>query len=323
MGFRDIYLIGLGRSGTTWLAEVINHKQNFKYLFEPLNYIDIQNCPIDCLEHIPINQENQELYNYLTSVYNGKFKDPWIYIFCGNQTSSRILVKCIDRALMIFPWHVRNFPNFSYIFLIRHPIPTALSRCAQKWEVFKDYMMQWIYGDPIIYKKYLSHVPMHIFDDSHSLFIKHVVYCCLFNYMMLKYKEEYKLALTVCFYEKLLKPPITSYITSKENSKNISCNMFTKMNHVCYMKKTPIIDINNVPDDLVNLLKSNHVSIPKNVGTIKKPSCSTNTTYAYSMLNDFWVGILSEDDLKFCETIFEMFGMHKFYSVRHSQCVHK
>src|SRR5918993_801944 len=34
---RSVFLAGSGRSGTTWLSEIINHRRGYRYVFEPFN----------------------------------------------------------------------------------------------------------------------------------------------------------------------------------------------------------------------------------------------------------------------------------------------
>ena len=33
----SVFLAGSGRSGTTWLSEIINHRRGYRYVFEPFN----------------------------------------------------------------------------------------------------------------------------------------------------------------------------------------------------------------------------------------------------------------------------------------------
>jgi hypothetical protein len=89
----SVFLAGSGRSGTTWLSQIINHRRRFRYVFEPFNPREVV---------------------------------PFAHF------ARRRLIKDI-RANLLLGWMRANFPGMPIILLLRHPCAVVTSRLALGW----------------------------------------------------------------------------------------------------------------------------------------------------------------------------------------------
>ena len=124
-----VFLAGLARSGTTWLAGVINYRNDFRHINEPFNPWRGRNCDAFHYGLYLRPEESGEAYagpakrlitgaegfNYMTHHYNRR-------VFC-----SRRMIKEV-RANLWLKWLHERFPEMPIVLLLRHPIATVNSR---------------------------------------------------------------------------------------------------------------------------------------------------------------------------------------------------
>jgi len=124
-GDNVVWIAGSGRSGTSWLANSINHKNDFRYIFEPLNpnFLEQNQSDIDWFPHV------QQKHGLLESIVLGKISNAWVNSRNRNFFARKRLVKSIRSNLMI-PWINRNFPNVKVVIINRNPLAVAASRKA-------------------------------------------------------------------------------------------------------------------------------------------------------------------------------------------------
>lgn len=127
--YRDVvWIVGDGRSGTTWLGEVLNAHQSYRSMFEPLHPL---NTPLisnaSCFRYARPGDADAELHGLLESVFSGSFLHPRVDFENRRLTYSGLLVKDIYGHLF-FKWASVNFPHVKRIILLRHPFAVALSK---------------------------------------------------------------------------------------------------------------------------------------------------------------------------------------------------
>jgi Sulfotransferase family len=125
-----VYVAGSGRSGTTWLAEVINYRNAYRYMFEPLTPPHVPE-----FQHLIRGQylrpENHDPA-YLTpmaSVLNGRLRHRWVDYYNRRPVATRRLVKDVYANLML-KWIQVNFPGMPIVFVLRHPCAVLTSRLS-------------------------------------------------------------------------------------------------------------------------------------------------------------------------------------------------
>src|ERR1700730_7522982 len=128
---RAVFLAGGARSGTTWISELINYDNAYRFMFEPFGVKQLGNFWYG--SYIRPDNADVGLRALAQLVFSGEFRDPWIDQFNGRFFADRRLVKEV-RANLWAAWLRRQFPEIPVIFLMRHPIPTVWSRFKRYFE---------------------------------------------------------------------------------------------------------------------------------------------------------------------------------------------
>ncbi|MFX0072594.1 MAG: sulfotransferase [Candidatus Hermodarchaeota archaeon] len=129
-----ILVAGTGRSGTTWLAEILTNFIKYRIIFEPFNPRKVKICK-DLLnkQYLPPEVKNDEYFALFNKILAGKIRDLWV-----NQ-DNRIfrpqgrIIKTI-RASLFLKWLKINFPTIPIIYILRHPCAVVESRLRLNWE---------------------------------------------------------------------------------------------------------------------------------------------------------------------------------------------
>lgn len=131
---RTIILAGLPRSGTTWIADLINYKHEHRYIFEPFNPVrwNFFCNSLKCGQYIKPSHEDDILQEKFASIILGKVKD--LSIDYKNLSYKKFwfksrLIKTVCANLYLKYLKV-NFPQIQVILLFRHPCASFHSREA-------------------------------------------------------------------------------------------------------------------------------------------------------------------------------------------------
>ncbi len=141
--YRDVvWIIGDGRSGTTWLGDLINHKGKYRQLFEPFHPLEIgtMNFMIPYLYMKP-GKENKQLAAAAQDIFTGKFTHERVDVANYKFHYKGLLVKDIFANLFAY-WIQSLYPEIKIILLVRNPFSVAVSKYNRK-----DWL--WI-TDPIV-----------------------------------------------------------------------------------------------------------------------------------------------------------------------------
>lgn len=124
-----IFLAGLARSGTTWLASALNYRNDFRHINEPFTpwrgrhveaflyarYLRPEESGSEYVDPARRLITGAEGFNYVTHHYNRR-----VFI-------SRRMIKEV-RANLWLKWLHGRFPEMPIVLLLRHPIATVNSR---------------------------------------------------------------------------------------------------------------------------------------------------------------------------------------------------
>jgi hypothetical protein len=127
-----LWLIGDGRSGTTWLSNLINYDNYFRNIYEPFHPQIVPQANFLSSHHYERpSDENQHLHKFAEEVFAGCFwhprtdSDNTIRIYKG------LLIKDIFANLLSY-WVHNNFRDVKTILLIRNPFAVAMSKYMKK-----------------------------------------------------------------------------------------------------------------------------------------------------------------------------------------------
>lgn len=127
------FLAGSGRGGTTWIAELINHDNDYRFLFEPFfarhvpEMHDFRNR-----QYLRPDDDDPRFLGPARLVVTGRLRNRWADYFNRRIIARKRLVKDI-RANLFLKWLDRHFPGMPIVLLFRHPLAVAASRLQHRW----------------------------------------------------------------------------------------------------------------------------------------------------------------------------------------------
>jgi hypothetical protein len=134
---RRIAVVGLPRSGTSWIAKVIACARNVSYYYEPdvdlpLRYYHTIHAPPpqDVVQRIDRSLEGKVTDEYVTA-------DMSLWDILARPLAQTVLVKWV-RMSMSLAWVAERHPDLTVIQVVRHPVPQFLSWRARGWSPEAD-----------------------------------------------------------------------------------------------------------------------------------------------------------------------------------------
>lgn len=131
----DLVLVaGAGRSGTTWLANVIDHRGDHRLVFEPFAAVRV---PLAApfgpgRRYVPAGERAPERVAAADAILGGRVRGRWVDRYNTRLVARRRLVKAI-RANLLLGWLAELKPRMRIVLLVRHPVAVALSRVELGW----------------------------------------------------------------------------------------------------------------------------------------------------------------------------------------------
>jgi hypothetical protein len=131
----SIFLAGTGRSGTTWIAEAINYRNEYRLIDEPFRNVSVDICAhFNAMQYIRPEDPGEAYLGPVAQILSGRLRNSWADRFNGRIVSNRRLIKAI-RANLFLKWTVNHFPGLRVAFLMRHPCAVVLSQWKLDWEI--------------------------------------------------------------------------------------------------------------------------------------------------------------------------------------------
>ncbi len=196
----SVFLAGSGRSGTTWVAGIINHRQRYRLVFEPFHPGRVDLCEhFRRKQYLRPDDRREEYLGPAREILAGRIRDPWTDRFNTRLVARRRLIKDI-RANLLLGWMRANFPEVPVVLLLRHPCAVAASRLALGW---RDNLWETMDQEDLV-EDFL--LPMEAgIRASHDAFERHVFSWCIENYVPLRQFGPGEIHLA--FYENFLAHP--------------------------------------------------------------------------------------------------------------------
>ena len=209
-----VFLAGGARSGTTWLSELINYDNAYRYMFEPFGVRQLGDFWYG--SYLRPGNEDAATRDRAEFILSGRFHDPWVDQFNKRLSVERRLVKEV-RANLWVKWLRTQFPQVPVVLIMRHPIPTVRSRFKRYFDA-KDASL--IDTDPAKrtaeFRHYLldqrelvdDHLApfKDVIENAESVWDQRLLVWCVQNYVplrQLKTGEAY-----IAFYESFCLDPL-------------------------------------------------------------------------------------------------------------------
>lgn len=179
-----IFLAGSPRSGTTWISELINFKNQYRYIFEPFHpRHGINLREIDGRSYIRSGDSDERMLDQAAYVLGGNIRSKWVNKFNRKLICTRRFVKDVYGNLLI-KWLKDNFPYIKMILVLRHPCAIASSqRNLPEWNFYNQPSQFSMQADLI--EDYLAPYTRY-FDAVSTPFEQSIFTWCVDNFVPLK-----------------------------------------------------------------------------------------------------------------------------------------
>jgi sulfotransferase family protein len=123
-----LYVSGSGRSGTSWVAELLNYRNDHRYMFEPLTPPHVPSFA-HFIRGQYLRPENQDasFMEPMGAMLSGRLRHHWVDRLNCVPIASRRVIKDVYANLLL-KWVHTNFPGIRIVFVIRHPLAVMTSR---------------------------------------------------------------------------------------------------------------------------------------------------------------------------------------------------
>jgi hypothetical protein len=176
-------VVGAGRSGTTWLAEVIDSQVPCRLMFEPFNPDQVRQFRrFSHFQYMRPDEENAELLAFCTAVVRGELRGRWVDGYAAHVFSRLRLVKDI-RPTPMLRWLSDRFPQLPVLFVLRHPCAVVQSRMRLRWSTDED--IQRFLRQPQLVADHVEPY-LEVIARAHTDEEKHAIVWCLSNLVPLR-----------------------------------------------------------------------------------------------------------------------------------------
>jgi hypothetical protein len=199
---RSILVAGTGRSGTTWLGDLITSQISCRVMFEPFNPdLVSEYSGYNYFQYMRPADEDQVLHEFARKVLSGEIRNRWVDHKNEQIFPEYRIIKEI-RANLLLKWLHDRFPEVPILFIMRHPCAVVLSRMELGWATDAD--IEPFLSQPDLVTDHLaSH--LELIRNARTDVEKHAIIWCVSNLIPLKQFEPG--SLKIVYYEKLCTQP--------------------------------------------------------------------------------------------------------------------
>jgi hypothetical protein len=134
-----IWIVGDGRSGTTWVTNAVNYRNTYRYLFEPFHPDFVPAAaPFGKYRYLRPGERQDDAHEFAAAVFDGRVLHRRVDKLNRSFVYSGLLIKDIFTQLAL-GWTDEWFPDVRKILLLRHPFAVALSKVDRsEWRWVRD-----------------------------------------------------------------------------------------------------------------------------------------------------------------------------------------
>jgi len=136
--WRDTVLVaGQGRSGTTWVSEILRSGGGYRAIDEPFHPGRLSiTREFKPRQYVRPGERDTRLLDPATRIVSGRVRSPWIDRYNRKLLPRKRIVK-ETRGNLLLPWLSISFPGMPIVLVIRHPCAVVASQFALEpdWQV--------------------------------------------------------------------------------------------------------------------------------------------------------------------------------------------
>jgi hypothetical protein len=175
-------LAGSGRSGTTWVGQVLGSMSRYRIMFEPF-YAKETGLVAHWRnrQYLRPGDSNPAFVEPARRILSGQVRSYWIDKINGEVFPRGRLIKDI-RIQMLLPWMHATFPEVPIAIVTRHPCAVALSRMTLGWGANVDAFL----AQEELVEDYLAPFASEM-KRAESDFERQIIFWCAENYVPITY----------------------------------------------------------------------------------------------------------------------------------------
>lgn len=179
-----VLLAGSGRSGTTWMSQIINHGNPYRDIFEPFHpqRVDqVRGWPV--MRYLPESLSDDAVSDRVRDLLSGRIRSRWTDAYNRKTWTRHRLVKAIRANLML--GYIRShLPQIKLLFAMRHPCAVVHSRVKLRWDTHLDELL----AQPALMRDHLEPFRETIerAERCDDVWHKHLTMWCIENLVPLR-----------------------------------------------------------------------------------------------------------------------------------------
>jgi len=203
--FRDaVWLFGDGRSGTTWVSDLVNWDKSYREMFEPFHPRMVWGMRQICLhQYIRPGDSGHRFLRRASDVFSGKFCSARVDHANWRLWYQGLLIKDIFANLLAC-WASQQFPRVKPVLLIRNPFAVALSKSKRKTFHWLTDPSELLAQEPLV-QDHLQPFEDVIRGVGDDFIQRQVLIWAILHYVPLRQFESGRLQ--VVFYEDVVRHP--------------------------------------------------------------------------------------------------------------------
>ena len=125
-----MFISGLARGGTTWLAQLLNYRNDSRFIYEPFfpEHVALAASFRDH-QYLRPDDDDRRFLAPARAIVTGLIRDPFVDKHNRRILCDRRIIKEIHANLFV-RWLYEHFPGMPIVLLVRHPFAVAASRLA-------------------------------------------------------------------------------------------------------------------------------------------------------------------------------------------------
>lgn len=195
-------VVGSGRSGSTWVAELVNHRNEYRLVFEPFRGDRVRRArPFRRGHYIDPREQDHPLAGSIDALLAGHVRSWWTDRHNRRRVATRRIVKEV-RITNLVPWICARHRSLRVVYVVRDPVAVAQSWLELGWGddlddlLAQDQLLEMLPGSGAVIREVLA---------GDELFDRHVLRWCLENAVPLAARADSGVHLVV--YERLRAEP--------------------------------------------------------------------------------------------------------------------
>jgi hypothetical protein len=180
---KSILIASSGRSGSTWLVDIVNYANEYRIVFEPLRRDrSALAAGIPFGLYLEPHHRATPPGAAISAILAGRSWTGWSNQQNRKHVAARRIVKEI-RATNLTPWIRVHFPELPIVYLLRHPIAVARSWTRLGWP---DFLSEFIRQEALMRRLEPFRPMIDEILAAGGTLERHVLRWCLENYIPLR-----------------------------------------------------------------------------------------------------------------------------------------